>query len=197
MKLLLADPNRDLLKAYHKLLAGRGYDVSVCFEGTETVRMLSAGQFDLLIVNEALPLIPYEKLVAFARETHTASIVLLRRKVSAGLLLGPEPANAYLPFPFLPEELVGLISQTEALARDTGPLTWGDFTVVPARFCIEATLLRLTVGEVSLLRSLTESAVPAAGAVVPYVNALNAKFARAGKKTRIVYRSGEGYRLVI
>ena len=129
--------------------------------------------------------------------THTASIVLLRRKVSAGLLLGPEPANAYLPFPFLPEELVGLISQTEALARDTGPLTWGDVTVVPARFCIEATLLRLTVGEVSLLRSLTESAVPAAGAVVPYVNALNAKFARAGKKTRIVYRSGEGYRLVI
>ena len=197
MRILLADQNRDLLKSYHKLLTLRGYEVSVCFEGAETVRMLSAGQLDLLIVNESLPLISCEKIVGLAREKNVPSIVLLNRKVSAGLLLGAEPANAYLPFPFLPEELVGLIAQTNAFARDTGPLVWGDVTVVPARFCIEDTAIRLTVGEVSLLRSLTESAVPAAGSVVPYVNALNAKFARAGKKTRVVYQSKEGYRLVI
>ncbi len=196
MKLLLADPDRDLLKAYHKLLTGRGYDVSVCFEGTETVRMLGLGQFDLLIVNETLPLVPCERIVTLAGETNVPVIMLLRRKVSAGLLMGPIPANAYLPFPFLPEELVGLIAPPKVLAHDTQPIVCGDVTAVPARFRIENTELRLTAGEISLLRTLSEGAAPAIGAIVPCVNALNAKFALAGKTTRIVYQTKEGYRLV-
>ncbi len=197
MRILLADPNRDFLRAYDKLLTLRGYEIAVCFEGTETVRMLSAGRFDLLIVNEMLPLVSCERIVTLAGETNTPCIVLLRRKVSAGILMAAPLANAYLPFPFLPEELTRLICQTQALAQDTHPIVCGDVTVIPARFRMEDTQLRLTVGELGLLKTLSEGPAPAAGAIVPYVNALNGKFALAGKKTRIVYQTKEGYRLVI
>ena len=103
MKLLLADPNRDFLKAYHKLLSLEGHEVAVCFEGTETVRALATGQYGAAVVNAALPRVTCGQILAPARETDTRTVVLTNKKISAGLLLSEPLANAYLPFPFLPE----------------------------------------------------------------------------------------------
>ncbi len=194
MKILLADPDRDLLKAYRQLLTLQGHTVSVCFEGTETLRVTAQETFDVAAVNRNLPRIDHGKLVAFFHERGIPVIVLTDRKPGTGLLLGENLANAYLPFPFLPAELIDLLQGVTARATSTEKPVYGDVCVNTAGFCIDGTSIRLTNQELDLLTALGTGATPPQRGLTVCVNALNRKFASAGKHCRIVYQYREGFR---
>ena len=196
MKLLLADPDRDFLKAYQTLLSLEGHTVTVCFEGTETVKTAAAEAFDAVILSAALPRVPCADIISLLQEKGIPSVVLTRRKISAALLLNTPLANAYLPFPFLPEELLSLLQRVSDLAGSGETFPVGDARIDVSGFCIAGTSVRLTAGEIEVLQSLSAGSLTAQSRLSPYMNALNQKFALAGKSVRATYQNREGYRLV-
>ena len=196
MKILLADPDRDLLKAYRQLLTLQGHTVSVCFEGTEALRVAAQEKPDAAVVNRRLPRIDHGRLVDYFHEQGIPVIVLTDRKPGTGLLLEKNLANAYLPFPFLPAELTELLQAVTEKAAASDKPVYGDVHVDVSGFCIEGTSIRLTNQELEILRALDTGAAPPARGLTVCVNALNRKFAAAGKKCRIVYHNREGFRLV-
>ena len=196
MKLLFADPNRDLLKAYTDLLALDGHEVTVCFEGTEALRLIAGTRFDVAVINASLPRVSCGRLVELLREREILSVVLTDRKPSARLLLEPAPPNAYLPFPFLPSEMISLLEALTQKRASGRSFPAADLRISVSGFRIENTDVRLTNSEIDLLETLS------AGVPVKYknadvlVSALNQKLAAAGSAASIVYRIKEGFSLV-
>ena len=136
MRILLAAPDRDLLKAYRQLLTLEGHTVSVCFEGMQALKCATAERFDAAVASCLLPSIDSGRLVAFFHEQNIPVIVLLDRKPGTGLLLEKDLANAYLPFPFLPGELLSLLEAVRKRFDSSDKPFYGDVHVNTAGFCI-------------------------------------------------------------
>lgn len=196
MKILIADPNRDLLNAYRKRLSMSGHLVTVCFEGTQALRLSAGERFDAVILNHSLPRVSSADIVANLQERGIPVIELLDRPVSTKLLLSVPLANAYLPFPFLPEELGTALTGIGKKIASEETLVFGDVAVPVARFLIEGTSIRLTSDEIDVLKALSAGEKTEKHGLNTYINALNQKFIAAGKMLRIVYQIKEGYRLV-
>ena len=196
MRILIADPDRDLLKACSKLLSLHGHTATVCFEGAGALRLAAAETFDAVVLNRAIPRVRSADIVTCLHERNVPVIELPDRPVSTKLLMSQPLANAYLPFPFLPEELRAAVESVTEKAASAETLEYGDVRIPVARFSVEGTDIRLTADEIDVLKSLAAGEKTKKHGLNVYINALNQKCIAAGKKLRIVYQIKEGYRLV-
>lgn len=97
-QLLLADPNRDLLRCYAALLGKRGYAVTTAFDGTQVIEKTAETGFDLALLGSALPRIGVEKLIPLLHDRQIPVLLLTAEDGDCG-------ADASLAFPFLPQEV--------------------------------------------------------------------------------------------
>ena len=196
MNILLADSNRDLLHSYQKLLTMEGHTVTAVFDGAQAVSQLGAGSFDIAILEERLPRIRNEQLLEFLAEKGIPVIVVTDGGVTVkGLLKSPLP-NAYLPLPFLPDDLTKLLRAVMEKTRSTDVFSCCGVEVDIARFCFAGTATRLTNAEIDLLRELEKPRKTASKRTRIIIQALNEKLKSIGKQTRIIYEIEKGYRLV-
>ena len=195
MKILLADPDRDLLSGYRDLLMLHGHEVCTSFDGTHVIRLLGEQLFDFAILDRNLPRVDVASIVALLRQERIPHILLVDRPARCGNSRQPE-ANACLAFPFTPGDLLALISAVAEKARSGQILEWGDMQVdISAfRFCDEET--DLTNDEIDLLRALIAGQTAPAGRSGSCVVSLNGKLRQLHKKSRITYVPEKGYQLV-
>jgi two-component system phosphate regulon response regulator OmpR len=155
------DRIRDLLKRY---LAKGGARVSTASHAEAARKLLAAIEFDLLILDVMMPKEDGFSLAESVRKTSSVPIVLLTARGLAedrirGLSIG---ADDYVPKPFEPEELALRVNAIlrRAVSRMGDRLEavrFGPFTFNAARgeLSREGRALRLTEGEVALLRVLS------------------------------------------
>lgn len=212
MKILLADSDRDLLNSYQRLLRLNGHEVGEAFDGTRVYSLLREEKWDILLLEDGLPRVGRSDLTALARENDVPVIVLIREGLSVRRLLAEDLPEAYLPLPFLPEDLTGLIENVLDKKKSEGGFPCGELVVDLAGFCLRkwndnesgerngaaksGTLPRLTCQEIDLLAGLNAEREIHGKRARTMILALNEKLSRAGAKAKIAYEYGKGYRLV-
>ena len=122
MKILIADPNRDLLEAYRHLLTIRGQEADCAFDGPQAVGAMTEKEYGLLILGERIPRISPDRILSYARERGVKTILLrdqVRTKEGSAGTSGHEGlSDAQLSFPFLPGELYTLIDGLSASVKE-------------------------------------------------------------------------------
>ena len=194
MRILFASPDRDLLECYRRILEADLGETVTAFDGTQAASLLASERFDAAVLDSEIPRIACGTLAARMRERDLPVVVLTKDPVTVRLLAEEAPANAYLPFPFLPEELESLIRDTleKAASGERLSVFGREADVSGFRFTDGP---YLTGAEIDVLRALLrgERVTDGSGA---YVAALNAKFALIGSRAGIRYRTGKGFELV-
>lgn len=197
MNILLAEQDRDFLTAYSRLLGGRGHEVTTVFDGTQALCKLSQESFELVILDEQLPRVPSDEILRLLISKGIPVIVILHRKINTGILTGELSANAYLSLPFLPNELTALIDSINSKRSSGESLVYGDISFELSEFTLCGSL-RVTNEEIEIFRSLISEKEPdSSKRAGPYINALNFRLEKLGKKQRIEYIMNKGYRLVM
>ena len=192
MRILFAAPDRDLLRCYGTLLAGPDRTVETAFDGVQVLRLLSEGDWDLLILSQDIPRIDWHRIVEHClRESHPV-LLLTAEQPDLRLLRNKVLPNACLPLPFQPGELEAVLARLLA-ALDSAErmrLEGREFPVSGFRLGSA----RLTLNEVEALAALTAGRQPPDDRTA--LRSLNEKLAAQGFAHRIRYRAKEGYRLV-
>ena len=196
MKILLADSDRDFLQSYQKLLTMDGHEVTTAFDGAQAVSLLGTEAFGFAVLEEHLPRIENEQLLQFLEKNRIPSIVLTDSSVTVKRLLNPVLPHAYLAFPFLPDDLTGMIEAVAEKTHATESLFRCGVEVDVARFCFSGTPTRLTNDEIDLFDALQEPLKAAGKRTRILIQALNEKLRRIGSGTRVLYEIEKGYRLV-
>ena len=194
MKILFAAPERDLLECYKILLEEDFGETVTAFDGTQAASLLSTENFDIVVLDRDIPRIDHKKLTQLAHKNNSPVIVLTDEPVSAAQLTEDVIPNAYLSYPFNPEEMEDKIRDMIDKATSDEKLTVGDTEIEVSGFRIKDGP-RLTSTEINVLQSLKNggSVTTEDGA---YISALNAKFTQTGTKTRIKYKEKKGFELV-
>lgn len=195
MKILLADSDRDMLMCFQKLITLSGREVMTAFDGTQVVNLLAGSRFDLVILNDRIPRVRSSEIIKHLNEEDIPVIVILENKVNAKLLTDEVLANAYLPLPFLPNELLTLIEEVSAKHATKKKLVFADMEVDVAGFKL-GEQQRITNEEIAILEALLSEQTFNAKRAGPYINSLNHKFEKLRKKVHIRYVMGKGYGLV-
>ena len=104
MKLLFASSDRDLLLCYGKLLQADGRTVLTAFDGPQLYTQLAGGA-DLVITDARLPRLELKGLLRFLKEEGSAVILLINEKKTREKYRDLLPEEAFLPYPFAPDEL--------------------------------------------------------------------------------------------
>ncbi len=200
MNILLADSNRDLLQCYEKLLAMDGHTVTTAFDGTQVAALLAPEKYDIAILEQRLPRMALDRLLQDLDRDRIPVIVLTEGPVTVKTLLGNTLPNAYLIFPFLPEDLKRMIREVTERSRSAETLHRGGVAVDVGGFRIDGTAVRLTNGEIKLRRALSAPRRTAGNRTRVMIQALNEKLKSTGKNgektARIIYEMEKGYRLV-
>lgn len=194
MEILLADPQRDLLAAYADLLTQGIMQVTTAFDGTQVMHLLSQKRFDIAVIGQHLPRIATPRLSALLHQEHIPHLVMLDEPVS-GRILCRGAAQAYLPFPFTPQELMERIQCVNDLAHSKRTLTWDKLAVDVSNFCFAGTDVLLCDREILLLEKLF-AGQSATAQDMPYLTALNEKLRSLRAKAQIRYTAKKGYLLV-
>ena len=195
MHMLLADPDRDFLEAFQTLLMLNGHTVSTVFDGTQVITKLSHGGCDILILNEDIPRIPARELIRLCRDKQIPVIVLTEQRIHSDMLSDEPLAHAYLPLPFLPQELTDTIERVMAQKKSEESLHFEDAVIEVPSFSLCRTL-PVTEGEISVFRALLYRQPMNYRRAGPYMTALNHKLAKLHKNVCIKYLIHDGYRLV-
>lgn len=195
MKLLIADADRDFLSTFRQLLTLEGHDVVTVFDGTQVITKTATEAFDLVILNYRIPRIKSRELIVSLAEKNIPVIVLLDAKVSSSLLLDDVVANAYLSFPFFPDELKDIMREVMTYLHSEETIHASDIEIKPAAFRL-CGKIPVTAQEIGVMKALIGQKSIDAKRAEPYIHSLNNKLERLGKTQRIKYISGEGYRLV-
>ena len=144
MKILIAEDEHDLLEAVKTILSHKGYHVETVDNGLDALDYLSAGLYDLAILDIMMPGLSGLQVLEQIRQGNNPVPVLLltaRSQVSDkvdGLRLG---ADDYLTKPFAMEEL---LARMEALLRRPranfiNKLSFGDITLDRGDFTMTRT----------------------------------------------------------
>ena len=194
MKILFAAPDRDLLECCKKLLEDDFGEVVTAFDGTQVLSLLSSEKFDAAILDEAIPRIGFEKLIARMRETELPVIGLINEPISVHRLVGENVANAYISYPFNVEDLAKKIGDTVEKAASGEKFDFFGLEIDVARFRMTGGPY-LTAKETDVLKSLLngETLTDDEGA---QISALNLKLSGVGSKTTITYIAKKGFETV-
>ena len=97
MRILFADPDRDLVQIYEKLLNRSGHETVPAFDGIQAMEHLKAERFDAAVLREELPRYETRFLIKTLQEMKTPYLILQKE--------GEAHDRNRIAFPFLPEEL--------------------------------------------------------------------------------------------
>ncbi len=117
MKILLADPDRDFLTSYGKILEIDGHEVETAFDGTQVITKTAGSRFDLVLLNSDLPRIDSVRIVRHLNEEGVPAAVLSGDGKKIEERFKEEKGAAYLYFPFGPAEMRSLVR--EAVKEET------------------------------------------------------------------------------
>ena len=196
MNILLADPDRDFLESYRRVLELAGHTVSTAFDGTMVSQLLAEGHFDMAILDEQLPRVPHDRLVGWLKSERVPVIALCDSRVTCATLMRAPLCAAYLSFPFLPEELLALIDNVDSKAHSTETLPFARFDIDIARFSLGGGRIALTAAEIDLVAALEGRGDMPRRRLPALVDALNRKLAALGSAALVKYELEKGYRLV-
>ena len=196
MEILLAASDRDLLQCYQKLLTMENHLVITAFDGAQMVSLLRTHPFDIAVLQDNLPRMEHEHLLRMMKQDGIPVIVLTEKHATVRAMLKTELPNAYLPFPFLPEDLTELIQAVTEKAHSNEKLSRCGIEVDVNGFCFSHTETGLTNGEIDLFRDLEKPVKSSGRRIRIMVQALNEKMRQNGKQARIIYEIEKGYRLV-
>ena len=219
MKIFLAHSDRDFLQSMKKRLELERYEVCTAFDGTQVASFLVNDSCDIMVTEDLLPRFGGDRLIGLIRLKKLPVIVIPDCRITMQHLLRDELPNAYLPLPFLPDELMELIENVSEKTKQTENLSVFGLSINVAGFCFADTEVRLTAGEIDFLKALEAGQAGDEKRLRPIVHALNEKLARLGqaegtirnsidivkstgssdKNTgaiRISYKPGKGYEMV-
>ncbi len=196
MNLLIADPDRDFLTAFRRLLEYYSHKVKTVFDGTQVITKLAAERFDIVILNEGIPRVSSKEIIKLLNEDDIPVIEISEKKINSGILSENVLANSYITLPFLPDELTRLIDSISKKRNSDDKPEYMDVNIDLHSFML-CNKLRVTNEELDIFISLMNNEGIDANRAGPYINALNLKFEKLRKKSRIKYVINEGYRLVM
>ena len=191
--MLFASAERDLLACYARLLSSADVEVDTAFDGTQAVTKLAAGGCCLLILDQELPRIGFQRMIEYCNERQVPVIGLLSGRLSASQLLAPALAAAYLMHPFSPQELREAIDKVLRLYARSAVYCFDGIDIPVNNLLMQGQ--RLTVQELELLEAVCQGRKPEAVQSV-YLHALNEKLHRSGLPLGIRYQAEAGYRMV-
>ena len=195
MKILFADPDRDLVWSFRELLQKEGNDVTVAYDGAQVIRKAFTEKYDQVIMSSSLPRVNGREIVKMLNEEKCPVIILMSHKVNSDILLDGVLANSHLSFPFFPDELINLTAEVAQKAASSELLSYEDLSVDIGSFLLCGDI-RVTNEEINILKSLAERQQFDQKKAELYIGSLNNKLELLKKKTRIRYVMKEGYRLV-
>lgn len=111
-KILVVDDEKEIADLVKLYLENEGFQVAVCYDGKEALRLIEGTQEpDLCVLDIMLPEVSGLELCRKIRESHTYPVIMLTAKGEeldkiTGLTLG---ADDYMTKPFLPLELVARV----------------------------------------------------------------------------------------
>lgn len=196
MKILIADPDRDFLVSFQRLLELSEIEVTTAFDGTQVINKTAQQFFDLVVLSYNIPRISYRELLKMLNENNIPVILLLRNRINADILLDDVLANAHIRFPFFPDEFIGLIHEVADKCSKDEKIVFADTEIDTKKFLL-CGKTRVTNEEINTVKALLNSSDIKAKRAEPYINSLNNKFSKLGVRTRIRYKMKEGYRMVI
>ncbi len=194
MKILLAAPDRDLLQCFGRILTEEFGDAVTAFDGTQVLSLIQEHKFDMVLLDSDLPRVEHSQLIGKLNELGIPVIVLADCPVTVSILTREQLANAYLMYPFTPDELTAAVKDVAEKAESDEQFPFADacIDVKGSRIVGGA---RLTAKEIDLLRMMSLGSGEVSGNRSS-IGALNGKLAAAGSRVRIRYSSGKGYRPV-
>ena len=170
-KILVCDDDKEIVEAISIYLTGEGFEVIGVHDGTEALKVLEAGDIDLLILDVMMPGLDGIRTTLMVREKSSVPIIILSAKSEdadkiLGLNIG---ADDYLTKPFNPLELVARVKshirrytklgnlsiQSEAMIYRSGDLEINDET---KEVSILGEIIKLTPIEYNILLLLTKNA---------------------------------------
>ena len=170
-KILVCDDDKEIVEAISIYLTGEGFEVIGVYDGTEALKVLEAGDIDLLILDVMMPGLDGIRTTLMVREKSSVPIIILSAKSEdadkiLGLNIG---ADDYLTKPFNPLELVARVKshirrytklgnlsiQSEAMIYRSGDLEINDET---KEVTILGEPIKLTPIEYNILLLLTKNA---------------------------------------
>ncbi|MEL6323626.1 MAG: response regulator [Pseudomonadota bacterium] len=161
--ILVVDDDERIAKLIKRYLTENGFRASVASNGNEARDLLGAVEFDLLILDVMMPGLNGFDLTERIRAASNVPILLLTaRGLPEDRIEGFERgADDYLSKPFEPREMLlrveALLRRTRSHAVSREQLTFGECTFSPGRGELrrDGDLVRLTAGELALLRALS------------------------------------------
>lgn len=111
MKILLAAPDRDLLECYRQLLEADLGETVTAFDGTQALALLSAENFDLLILDRKIPRVDHGKIIERANGRKIPAVVLTDEPAGVRRTEDSFP-NGRLSYPFTFAQIKEMISDT-------------------------------------------------------------------------------------
>lgn len=117
MQILMAAPDRDLLECYRQLLQNDFGPVQTAFDGTQVLERIRTEAPDVVLLDEEIPRIDFGTLAGRIRGEGIALIALTKKRNEEARRA---PANAWLTYPFSPEDMAGIIKQTAGAAETAG-----------------------------------------------------------------------------
>ncbi len=155
------DRIRDLLGRF---LSENGFRASMAGDAEKARSLMAGVEFDLLIIDVMMPGLSGFEMTEQVRAASNVPILLLTaRGETADRIEGFERgADDYLPKPFDPQELLvrlrALLRRAQPRAKAQEVLTFGECRFEPTRGELRRgdTLIKLTSGELSLLRALSK-----------------------------------------
>ncbi len=189
MRILLACPDRDLLRSLTGVLEADGHTVTAVFDAPQALTAAERVP-DLLVLDPAVPGTEPGKLTQRFREKGIPILLLSDRPVTAALLR-EVAAESVLEYPFTPAELTARVGEMEAEAGRPEAF-FGPDAVEAGGFRMEG--IPLMLEEARLLRALEGGAGAPDGRSRIYVKTLNEKLEKLRKKARIGFEAEKGYR---
>ena len=195
MRILLAAPDRDLLMTYKRLFELDSYTVTAVFDVPQAAVHIGEQRFDLAIVDRSLPRGGSKEILKRLNEKEIPSVLLIEHKITPNDLLEYSAASSYMSYPFFPYELKERAAEVLEKAGSKETLSVGESEINVSKFR-SSDGTRFTNEEINILRAIKNGDKFDVRHISSYINALNNKFERMKKKTRVKYVLNEGYRLV-
>jgi len=105
MRILLAAPDRDLLRCYNIILDEAFGETVTAFDGTHVLALLADTDFDLCILDRDLPRVGHAEIRKKLAEKGIPAIVLTNGDAEQDASPEALPEALVLPFPFSPDEM--------------------------------------------------------------------------------------------
>lgn len=159
-KILLVEDDKDLQDSLKELFTAEGFFVKTASDGVEALKVISKGEFDLLILDLGLPVMSGESVLMEVRKKYPELpvVVLTARDTTSDVIRGLNlGADDYVTKPFVVDELIAR-AKARLRSHQTGEqkMKVGDLELDPATFEVrrKGRLIGLTPQEFKLLQYL-------------------------------------------